>query len=320
MRRYYVPPFFGLWDARVHHLEMPGENWEESVKSVHLQNRARIIDGLKGEYGTQQIEARINNFKELGDAPMSIVSYHNLFFRQAREAFIVEAYYPALTGACALGERILNHLILDLRDHFRSRETYKEVHRKEAIDDWDRAIGILEDWGVLEPGIGENFQGLKSLRHKSLHFNPQTYVRVRDDAFEALKTLKSIIVGQFAAYGTQRWFIPGTKGACFIRKVSESDPFVKTFYLQQCPYIGHKYTLRFLEGGAVIAFDQESYDEGSITDEEYCNLYNHRKIADLVSSDLPPAAGIVTWLLIPGKASRVILESTTSLTENGKQA
>jgi hypothetical protein len=185
MRRFYVPPFFGLWDARAHHLGMPQENWEESIKSLHLENRTRIIDELKRQYGSERFETRLKNFQELGDAPMSIVSYHNLFYRQVREAFVAEAYYPALTGACALGERVLNHLIMDLRDEFRSRPTYKEIYRKDSIDDWDHAISILEDWNVLELGIAEHFRNLKSLRHKSLHFDPRTYGQVRDDALEA---------------------------------------------------------------------------------------------------------------------------------------
>ena len=243
---------------------------------------------------------------------MSIVSYHNLFYRQTRDAFIVEAYYPALTGACALGERILNHLILDLRESFRSRQTYKEVHRKESIDDWDRAIGVLEDWAVLEPGVGESFHRLKILRHRSLHFNPQTYGQARDDALEALQQLKSILVGQFAAFGTQRWFIPGTSGACFIRRTAEDDPFVKEFYLKQCPYVGYGYTLSFLHGGTTIVFDHASYGDGTVTDEEYCSLFNNRKPNDLAKSDLPPGPNVVTWLLVPGEALRVTLASAAS--------
>src|ERR1700683_3125811 len=309
MRRYFVPPFFGLWDTRVHLLQLPQEHWDEQTKTMHLENRERIIEALKRQYGTEQFDVRLKNFQKLGDAPMSIVSYHNLFYRQTREAFIVEAYYPALTGACALGERILNHLILDLRDSFRSRETYKQVHGKQSIDDWDRAVSVLEDWVVLEPGVGTHFRRLKALRHKSLHFNAQTYTHARDDALEALQCLKSIIVGQFAAFGAQRWFIPGTKGACFLREASESDPFVKTFYLKQCPYLGYRYSLKFVPGGAGMDFELESYEQRAITDEVFCNLFNNRKPNELVESELPPDPGIITWLLVPGEAKRVTVEA-----------
>src|SRR5882762_6140730 len=182
MRRYFVPGYFGLWDARVHHIDLPEDHWEENVKSLHLENRARVLEALEREYGSEGIEIKIKNFREIGDSPMSIVSYHNLFFRQARQSFVIGAYYPALIAACALAERILNHLILDLREHFRSSRSYKKVHDKESIDDWDRAADVLEDWKVLEPGVSENFRKLKLIRHRSIHFNAQTYQRVREDA------------------------------------------------------------------------------------------------------------------------------------------
>jgi hypothetical protein len=316
MRRYFVPPFFGLWDARVHHIDLPKNEWDEAVKLLHLENRAKVIEELKGEYGPDRIEDKIKNFQEIGDSPMSIVSYHNLFFRQAREAFVVGAYYPALTGACALGERILNHLILDLREEFRSTNTYKTVRSKESIDDWDRAVRILDDWKVLEPGVSERFQNLKTLRHNSIHFNAQTYQRAREDALQALQILKEIITGQFGAFGTQRWFIRGTQGACFIKKESESDPFVRAFYLKQCPYVGYRYALKPLRGGAWLAFDQETYEGTTLTDKEFCDLYENRGVSDLASDDLPPKPGIITWLLVTGEASRITLELAASPSED----
>jgi len=48
-----------------------------------------------------------------------VIAYHNSFLRRVRDAFASGNYYPALTAGCALGERILNHLILDLREEFR---------------------------------------------------------------------------------------------------------------------------------------------------------------------------------------------------------
>ena len=61
--------------------------------------------------------------------------------------------YPALTGACALGERILNYLILNLRDDFHSTPEYKQVYRKDSFDQWDAPINALASWGVLLPEV-----------------------------------------------------------------------------------------------------------------------------------------------------------------------
>lgn len=57
-----------------------------------------------------------------------------------------EADYPALVGACALGERILNHLILDLRGAYAHTPEYKRVHRKDSFDDWRVPIDTLAAW------------------------------------------------------------------------------------------------------------------------------------------------------------------------------
>jgi hypothetical protein len=313
LRRYFVPPFFGFWDSRALDLETPAEGCDEPVRLLHLKNKAKLIDELKHEYGAEHIEHKIRNFQEVGTSPMSIVSYHNLFFWHARKAFVAGAYYPALTSACALGERILNHLILDLREHFRSANSFKIVCNKQSIDDWHQAVHVLNDWNVLEPGVPELFKKLKTLRNNSIHFNLQTPKRAREDALRALQILKEIITYQFGSFGTQRWFIRGTKGACLIKKEAETDPFVKTFYLKQCPLLGYRYALRPLPSGAWLAFDQEFYEETTLTDEEFCCLYNNRKISDLASDDLPPRAGIVTWLLVTGEASRVKLEAAPRL-------
>ncbi len=49
-------------------------------------------------------------------------------------------YHLALTAACALGERILNHLVLTLRDEFRSSPEFKRIYRSESFDNWEVAL------------------------------------------------------------------------------------------------------------------------------------------------------------------------------------
>lgn len=85
---------------------------------------------------------------------MSLLTYHNGLHEQARRAFVTGAYYPALVAACALGERILNHLVLDMRDSFKSSDHYKKVYRKDSLDDWPFAVVVLTDWKVLVDSVG----------------------------------------------------------------------------------------------------------------------------------------------------------------------
>src|SRR5688572_16367321 len=111
-RRYH--PFSFDFDSTPLSLTEPEEHWDEQVKQLHLENRAREIKPLEVQYGTLHIEEVATNATDLGPKSMSLLTYHNQLHEQARRAFVGGAYYPALVAACALGERILNHLVLDL--------------------------------------------------------------------------------------------------------------------------------------------------------------------------------------------------------------
>src|SRR6266851_822630 len=144
MKRYRILNFD--FDTRAHFLSQEiQEHWAEHVKELHRGNREKMIAGLAQEFGPAQFEAKLKNFMDLGPKYFSILAFHNKFFEQCRRAFVMGAYYPALTGACALGERIFNHLILLLRDDFKGTPQYKHVYRKESFDNWDMVINTLEE-------------------------------------------------------------------------------------------------------------------------------------------------------------------------------
>jgi hypothetical protein len=82
-----------------------GETWEPNVKKFWQNNQTQILEGLLDEFGVIDGNRKIQNFKDLGAAPWSVIAFHNKFMRQLRYAFVSEAYYPALTAACALGVR-----------------------------------------------------------------------------------------------------------------------------------------------------------------------------------------------------------------------
>ncbi|MBO1905270.1 hypothetical protein KHP60_09860 [Microvirga sp. 3-52] len=251
-----------------------------------------MIEALKQEFGPADFDMKAVNFKELGPSPFSIVSYHNVFFWQVRSAFIQGLYYPALTSACALGERMLNHLVLSLRDHYKDSSHYRKVYRKSSFDNWDIAIDALADWRVLNEQVASNFRGLKSIRNKSIHFHPETYSTVREDSLSAIKLVSKIIEHQFGFFKVEHeWAISGTIGAQFVSKAYEDDPFIKTFYLPQCPLVGPYYAVAFHEIG-ILFFDRESYSDHEISDEEFSKLFNERAPEEVVSSDLPLRPGV----------------------------
>ncbi|MER8824625.1 hypothetical protein NKH70_33880 [Mesorhizobium sp. M0991] len=126
MRRYH--PYSFDFDSTPMLLHEPGETWDDEAKTLHAENREKTISRIKDEYGTWNQDANVQNIVDPGAKPMSLVAYHNRFYHQARQAFVVGAYYPALVAACALGVRILDHLVLDLRGSFKSSPHYKNVY------------------------------------------------------------------------------------------------------------------------------------------------------------------------------------------------
>lgn len=285
MKRHLVFPVD--FDTRAHLLTEPQEGWDERPKQLHIENRERLLISLEQEFGSREKKRKAHDFKEIGPAPFSIVSFHNAFFRDIRNAFVIGAYYPALTGACALGERMLNHMILILREDFRDTPEYKKVYQKQSFDKWELAISTLTAWGILKGDLPEKFGALKELRNKSIHFNHETYTSVRHDGLEAIKLLSEIISLRFGFFRKEHeWAIEGTQGAQFIKKNFESDPFIKKFYIPQCPLVGPYYAVKFIEAGRLF-LDRHYYPSEEITDEEFSKIFNNRNFSEVVSSDFP---------------------------------
>ena len=290
MKRYLVFP--QDFDTRSHLLEEEKESWEEKPKQLHREGREKLLKSLEREFGSVGFEGKIQNFKDMGMAPFSMISFHNKFFSEIRKAFVIGSYYPALTAACALGERMLNHMILVLRDDFRGTPEYKKVYRKKSFDDWNLAISTLEAWGILKGNVTISFVSLKELRNKSIHFNHDTYDNVRDNSLEAIKLLSEIISLRFGFFRIEHeWAVEGTLGSQFIKKSYECDPFIEKFYLPLCPLVGPYYAVKFVELGTLFV-DRANYSSNEITDEEFAEIFNNRQSYDVVDSKLPLAEDV----------------------------
>lgn len=272
MKRYRVLGWD--WDSRALILKQEiADDWEEQAKEMWRRNKKSTVDEVNAEFGTLNSEIKIQNFIDLDRKPVSVIAFHNRFFEQIRHAFVIGAYYPALTGACALGERILNHLILCLRVYFKATQEYKRIHRKDSFDDWEVAISTLESWDVLLPKTVGDFRILRKLRNKTLHFRPDVDTNDREFALEAIHYLQNIIAEQFSGFGPQPWFITGILGEIYIKKDWESNPFVKTVYLPNCLLVGPKNKVEQMIPKMVIN-DNFDYEDRDITDEEFVSLRN----------------------------------------------
>jgi hypothetical protein len=217
---------------------------------------------------------------------MSLLTYHNQLHEQARRAFVGGAYYPALVAACALGERILNHLVLDLRDSFKSSEHYRKVYRKDSFDNWPLVVSVLSDWKVLADGVGPEFLALGELRNRSIHFNPETYQSLRADALAALHRLNAIIAKQFGYFGGQPWFVENTPGAQFVKRAYENNPFVHAYIIPRSGFVGPLYGMERSQEGSWNHLDYTDYGDHELGDEEFARRFRERDHTQVVSREM----------------------------------
>lgn len=249
------------------------DSWEQRVKAQWRETKRQIAEEIAAEFGPIELQQKLQNLIEVEAAPMSIVAFHNRFLRQARSAFVTGAYYPALTAACALGERILNQLVLTLREYFRATPEYKKVYGKDSFDHWQTAIGVLESWSVLRPEVVDRFRELGAIRNRVLHYMPGLDLSDREIALNALKLLQQIIEGQFGAFGLHPWFIRGVNGASFLRSDCVSEPFIREIYLPNCALVGPHHRLE-RNGDDWMVIDTYPYELRDVTDEEFVAIFN----------------------------------------------
>jgi hypothetical protein len=269
MKRFRI---FGFdFDTRVHTLTTEiQDHWEERVKQLHTENREQTERALIRQFGEASANQKRQNFIDLGPKPLSILAFHNKLFEQIRVSFVMGAYYPALTASCALGERILNYLILILRDEFKSTAQYKRVYKKDSFDNWDTAIDTLAAWDVILLAVVLEFRKLRDRRNDAIHFRPEVDENDRALALAAISSLGSIIGNQFCAFGPQPWFITDIPGEIYIKKDWESRPFIRKVYLPNCVAVGPQHKIESVMPWRVK--DDVAYEERDITDQEFCFL------------------------------------------------
>jgi hypothetical protein len=264
---------FSDFDSRALTLTQPiQEDWQEQAKLDHYRDRDHVVQRLIAEFGHKAADQKIRNFINLDRKPFSVIAFHNRFFEQARIAYVMGAFYPALAGTCALGERILNHLILILREDFKSTPEYKRVYKKKSFDDWNVAIDTLEAWDVLLPKAAENFRTLRQMRNDSLHFRRETDDNDEPLALSAIKCLQEIIGEQFSGFGPQPWFITDIPGEIYIKKGWENRPFIREIYIPNGHLVGPNHEIKELSPSLSIVDVQDEEGCCEITDEEFSSL------------------------------------------------
>ncbi len=284
MKRYRVLAF--TFDTRVHSLAMRIDPaWEPHIQEHWRGLQAQLRGELTQQFGARDAQTKIQDFIDLGAEPFSVVSYHNALLRQIRTAFVSGSYYPAMTAAYALAERILNHMVLALRDIYQCFPSYKSVATQKQFSKWDPMMDALDRWNVLLPEASAAVRSMKSLRWTAIHFDEKAAEEARPRALQAIGLLKDFIAKQFGTLSAP-WFIQNNVNS-FIRKEAESLPFVRVFYLPASVLVGPRHALR-ADRFPFEAHDPHPYDDREITDEEFIALYEEARASTAdAGADMP---------------------------------
>jgi hypothetical protein len=235
------------------------------------EQREEIIQQLRGKYGEADFDAKLKRFLEFDSPNVRLVTEYHQLLEQVADSYILGQYFPALTGACCLGEKIFNVLILTLRDHFKHSRFYKRIHRKDFVQDWDLAIDVLSEWDIVGDSLREDYIKLKDVRHASIH--PKYIADFHDQAFFALQHIMNVTHGLFGLRNDVFFWVPGEP---YIRKDKEPDPLVKEFFVPNCKLVGYKHSVRLRaalpQSVGFIYDDPYEYENREITDEEFRQL------------------------------------------------
>lgn len=252
------------------------DDWEPQIQEQWRAVHSGIRESIIHEYGAADFEEKLRNFSDLGAAPWSVIGLHNVHLKQVRDAFVSMDYYPALVGASSLGERILNHLVLALRDDYSGHEATRYVATRASIDDWKKCVKALTGWGVFDDETGRDYLALMRKRHGAVHYRPELDSGdAREAALEAVKLLCSLVERVFNSIGASGHYFAGPIGRAYVRLDSESDPFVRKFILPACALVSPRF--RFLASadapGGFDAYDDPELGKGEkpLTDSEFAD-------------------------------------------------
>jgi hypothetical protein len=263
MKRYRFLDFFidterKLWELAANNPEFTG-----------IEQR-QLTQEIIAEYGLLNIEAKKKRYMEIKPPVLCIVlEYYPLIYETIR-TYIAGQYYPALTGACCIGETILNSLLLKLRNHYSNTNYYKQIYKKDSFQNWEESIEILESWKILTVPIKKEYLKLLELRKISVHLREITDFSAL--SCQAINIVLTIVDHLFGLKSNVFFSCPGE---IYIKKPLEKDPIVIEFFKPACAYVGYKHRIVNVNNSTPFTLgyeDTNDYEQKALSDEEFKEL------------------------------------------------
>lgn len=235
------------------------------------QQRDQLIQSLISKWGEQNFNQKLARFKDINISLLGLPDEYYELLVPIIDAYSCGYYYPSMTAAGSLGERILNRLIIKTRKHYRSSKHYKKIYGKHSFDDWVKVTNILKEWGVISEEVSDLFLRLKQFRNDSIHYN-QDYDFV-ENSREAILTLLEIIDLQFNYVKRKDLFwVFDVPGEIWVKSEVVDDPFVIEFVLPHCLQLSP-----LDEPMASPPFKEKGARTKPLSDEEFIEIRRSRK-------------------------------------------
>lgn len=235
-----------------------------------MQEEQRVH--LVEQYGREAFEEKFARWLAIPKPVLSVVDEHTFLLADIERSYVSGAQYSALTGACSLGERIFNHIILRVRDSYKGHPQYKHVYRSGSFNDWNLAIETLVQWNILDAEGEQLYRELHMLRNATVHFQDKEQ-NLEVMAKQGVELINKIVSRLFS-------ISPGNKfiswcevpGEMYLRKEYESIPFVREFYIPSAILVGYKHTIANTPGPKFVVQDSNEYPDTDISDAEFVRL------------------------------------------------
>lgn len=267
MKRYRV--IAAEFETRVLTLEPPESHLSAPERFMQQQHYERTMFLLRSEYGEFGFEAKLDNLRLLRPRPVSVVDFHNQCLDQCRKAFVCGQYYPALTSAFSLAERMLVHLVNGLRPRYCDKSSRRALFAWEQKQNPYMALELLLAWQAIRSEVADRWLELQVGLKNRLYVNNEDLLYKRELAFEVLTQVEDIISQQFSGAGNLPWLF-AVNDEYYIRKEFEQHPFIQLVYLPTSEYLGHRHQIKRVFPWEFTDIEDE-IDHG-ISDEEFAKL------------------------------------------------
>lgn len=250
---------------------------DSAALEKHREERRQHISE---KYGTSNFDAKFERWLAVPKPNLSVVDEHTYLLQDIEDAYVSGNLYSALTGACCLGERIFNQIIFRIRNDYSSSSRYKEVYRRDSINDWNLGIGVLLDWQIINGPTEAKYRRLAVLRNESVHFQSKEQ-DLAPMAREAIELINQIVSDLFALTRDKLfliWFeVPGE---LYLRKEAENVPFIRGFYIPCAPLVGFKHSIESVSPEGILNLtDNATYQDEEVSDAEFVRLRNDFRAA-----------------------------------------